>query len=316
MRPLDIGTMNRIFESIDFKSEQLGRSIGEYQYLVYDALLKDAIVENMLDFVIGSNLKKWNVGKNLVKTISINDYDAIVWALSAMVTSRKLSVGVECLDCKHGFVRELDFGRFHLLVNMPAAALEKIHSDPEEVTAQDVLDYQEKLLDNHDTIMYAGNRISLREPSLLQFVTNCKSIIAAIAAKTIDEPTMKNASVINELLTRYNSNYTPWIWSISNIDSEGKVVFTTQDPNAFPDILNMCGMGEAHKELFDKMEKYIYGTRVNCVGYTPIACEKCNAIPETKSGYVAWDPNRIFFEITYQTLEKEGLLLGVSKNMQ
>lgn len=308
--PVAAERLNAIFETIDMNGEILGRVIGEYQHLVYDVLFKEAIMNVLPELVIGSNLKGFERGNTLVKSIAFNDYDPIVWAISAMLVDRKLSVGVECFEeeCMNSFDVDYDFGKFHLVRDIPADAMEFIAAEKDNIDRNALQEYKE-LLGNTESADHQGIRIELTEPSLHKWVTNAKDILAKIESTIIDEPTISNKKVINELLLGYNDNFTPWISSLSQIGEDGKVEFRTTDSKEYANILSICGLGIEHADLTTSIEEFIYKSRVSVIGYIPTACPKCKSEQPNTNGYIAWDPERIFFEIAYRTLDQEGISL-------
>lgn len=314
LRACKSSELNTIFETIDMNSERIGNILGDFQYMPYDILFKEAIMEIISLIVVSTNLKNWDRGTTLAKSISINDYDAIVWALSSMLTDRKLDVNVECLACGNNFPKVYDFGRFHLLREITPSALEYIHSNPEVVDKKALAEYQELLGFNNTTKDYCEKRIAYTVPSLFDVVENGKQILSEIESRVVDEPTYLNGKVINELLIRTNNNFVPWIESISQLDTnddgDTTIAFRTEDTKEFANILDIDGLGEQHQELNKSITDFMMDSRASVIGYSPTKCPKCGDVQYSDSGYVAWDPERIFFEITYQTLAREGILTG------
>lgn len=310
LRPCKVGELHTIFETIDMRAERLGSVLGEYQYFPYDVLFKEAIMEVLPAIVVNSNLKGYDRGRTLARAVSIHDYDPIVWALSSMLVDRKLEVNVECLACNHHHEKSLDFGRFHLLRSIPPAALQFIHEDT-EIDKDGLKKYQELLGYGDRHIDYLQQRVHLRVPSLFDVVDNSKKILAELEASMTDEPTYYNIQTINGLLMRTNNNFVPWIEAIGLIDEEDPTKETTRTPDAkeFANILNINGLGSDHAKLQEPLLEYMAETKASVIGYVPVACPSCGDTLKTESGFVPWDPERVFFETTYQTLDRDGILI-------
>jgi hypothetical protein len=310
--PCKPSQLNAIFETVDQSGERVGAIIGDYQYMCYDAIFKEATLELLPLVVVNSNLKNWDRGTVLADSISANDYDAILWALSAMSVDRKLDIDLYCVknECNTITPISYDYGRFHLLRNIPPAALAWIRSMPEMVDAKMLAEYANLLEFNGRTFDYFQKRITFKVPSLKSVVDNAKAILAEIESRVSDTPTYYNRKVLNELMLHVNNNFVPWIDSIVQLDDTGKQIFRTTDSKVFAQILDIHGVGDEHAPFFEAMVSYMADTRASVIGYQPMACPKCKNVHQSPSGFVAWDPERVFFETTYLTLARERILIG------
>lgn len=312
LKPLSVGQLNALMESIDFEGERLGRIIGNFQYLVFSATLKSAVMQLLPEIVVGSNLKGWENGNTLVKNIAFNDYDPIIWAISSMLADRKLEVGGECYGCNTSFNITYDYSKFHLIRMIPANALEEISSEPENLDRGMLVKYKEQLHADTDTsFKWKDIKLEFEEPSLFDWVECANDILGTIESKMVDEPSISNNKVMVELLTTFNSNFTPWIKCIKQLNEDGMVDFSTSDKSQFAGILSTINLGKDDSTLKDALEKFIYGSRASVIGYKPSVCPNCGDVQSCENGYIAWDPEQVFFEVAYRILE--GSMTSVSE---
>ncbi len=305
LRPLSIGRLNSLMESVDFEGQRLGRIVGNFQYMVFSAVLKEAVLKLIPEIVTDSNLKNWDAGNTLVNNISFNDYDPIIWAISAMLSDRKLTVGAECVECNASFDVVYDYGKFHLILDIPSKALELISMDTEVVDKAWLKEYRKHLHAGLDLdLSWQTTRMELEEPSLPDWVSNANALLAKIETVVIDDTTLENTKVIFELLVNFSKNFVPWIRNIKQLNEDGTVAFTTADKGGFAEIIDTLSLGKEDSTLKDAIEKFIYGSRASVIGYKPSHCKSCDAVQPCKNEYIAWDPEQVFFEVAYRILER------------
>lgn len=298
------GELNALFEEIDdLETSRIGRIIGDLQFLCYDVYFKEAVMRILPSLVVGSNLENYNKSNVLLNAISFHDYDPILWAISAMLIDRKISIQLNCLECKHKEVVDYDYSGFHLIVNCPLEAQELVNK--ETVNKVDLKEYKKILYaDSKENFDWDDIRIQREVPSLFEVVQQGKYIISAVEDKLGEEVTPENTNAVQELMFMFNDNLIPWIKSISQLDEHRNIEFATTDKKTFVEILNMLGLGTNHKQLVTSMTEYIFSTKASVIGYKPIDCPnaKCGASQAKDKPYIAWDPEKAFFTIAYRIL--------------
>jgi len=144
---------------------------------------------------------------------------------------------------------------------------------------------------------------------MLEYAEFAKSTIANMVAATNNVNNIRNRELLNRFIIDFNRNYIPWIEEIALLE-DGKEVTTTSDRKAYPSILESLGYDDSNEEFHTKIIEFIRSTPGVLIGYNPHNCENCDASVESKSGYIAWDVERLFFDLTYQLLIELGLSLS------
>ena len=311
LMPAPVSELSAVFETIDLNREKVGRVLGEYTCMCTDIFFKEAIAELLKTHVANSNLSNWDTGNNLLRAISAQDYESIVWAFCAMSVDRKLNVRIDCLKCGNVSEKVYDFGKFQLIADIKPEALEWISVMRENVTKKELKEYQELLGYNGKRITYVDQTLVLQVPSLFDLIDQNRKVLAELESRLTEEPTLSNRKTINQLTMLINLNFPIWISDIYTKRYKSEEVIHTNSVDQFAGILDIYGleMDGPHQKFLDDMMDYIIGTKASIIGYTAVPCAECGDVQETKSGYIAWDPEQVFFETTYLALAKSGMLI-------
>lgn len=309
--PPTAAELSAVFESVDMRYDQIGKVLGEITSRCTNLMFKEAIVELLETCTATSNLVNWDKGHNLANTISMNDYEDLVWAFCAITSDRKLDVEIECLKCNHIFSKTYDLGKFQLITNITQEAYEWISTDRAEVTRNDLIEYKKLLGYDGRCLEYKDASFVLRVPTLVEVIEQNKEVLGKLESRLTGEATLSNRKAINELTLMINHNFPVWIQSASvkKFNSDERIRTTDQDQ--FAAILDTYGleMEGPHEKFLDGISDYMIDSKATIIGYTPTGCVNCGDIQPTNSGYIAWDPEQVFFGITYLTLARSGMLM-------
>lgn len=314
IRPWSISELSMFFQSIDGDDSELGRLLGTYRFTIHDAFIKQKFMEILPTAIVSCNLKGWANGKTLQKHISFNDYDLLLWAVCSMMYKHPIKLDVKCLSCKKDSDSEYDISKMLLLNNsvINASSYEFIHKE-EDVTPEQILEYKKGLNNFRSSMEHKiGDTVvkySLAVPSIGEYLDNASKTIASLIAASQDVNDVKNRNLMNNIIIDFNKNYIPWIDELSIIEND-KVVTSTSDKTAYPKILEMLGNDDSNSGIHDKLLDFIRDSNGVIVGYIPPKCPHCGKQYETKSGYLSWDVERLFFDLTYQALLSMDLSLS------
>jgi hypothetical protein len=311
IRPLTMGELSMFFQSVDMDDNDLGKLLGYYRFTIHDAFIKQKFMELLPTVIVSSNLKGWKNSSILLNSISFNDYDTLLWAMSTLVYRDPIELSLNCLKCKNKDTKTIDINKTFLLNNdvVSEAALEFIHSDKEEVTLEDIKDYKTNLLKASSELTHNDIHYKFSVPSMYDYLDNAINTIAVIVAAVNGENSVKNRMVINKTIIEFNRNYIPWIDEIGILEN-GELTTTSRDKKAFPSILDSLGNDDSNSEFHEKIYDFMRDSLGTLIGYKPYSCTNCGAEYKTKSGYAAWDVERLFFDLTYQLLTEIGLSLS------
>ncbi len=317
LRPWNMGELSAFFQSIDTEDKELGRLMGYWRFTIHDAFIKSKFMDIFPSCVINSNLKSWANGDTLCRSISMHDYDTLLWAVCSLMYKEPVDLNVTCLSCQNDTKSKCDISRMNLnnnnILNKDAAQF--LYDDVVKEQA-DIKRYKEEIINAHNTIKvpvkldYGSAETSMEYelvvPSIKEYLVNAKKCIADIIAAVNGENDIQNKKLLNQSIISFSRGYIPWLTKLSLFEND-KVVISTSDKKAFPTILENLGYDDSNSESYEDFYKFMRDSNATAIGFTPPVCSECGKSHVTESGYVAWDAEKLFFDLIYLKLISQGL---------
>lgn len=317
IRPWTMGELSAFFQSIDTDDKELGRLMGYWRFTIHDAFIKGKFMELFPSCVINSNLKSWANGDTLERSISMHDYDSLVWAVCSLMYKEAITLNVLCMECKSDSSSDCDISKMQLINNnvLNKEAMQFLYDDAPR-DQKDILRYKQELIAAHETIKIpvtlsgvAENSVmeyELTVPSIAEYLVNAKRCIADVIAASNGVSDIKNKELLNQTIISFSRGYIPWLTRLA-LTVDGELAISTSDRKTFPSILESLGYDDANANTYDEIYKFMRDSNACAIGYTPPTCDSCGNAHKTESGYVAWDAEKLFFDLIYLKLISQGL---------
>ncbi len=317
IKPWSMGELSAFFQSIDIEDKELGRLMGYWRFTIHDAFIKSKFMDIFPSCVINSNLKSWANSDTLCRNISMHDYDTLVWAVCSLMYKEPVDLNVTCLECQEDTKTKCDISKMNLINNniLNKEAIQFLYDDSVKEVSE-IKRYKEELICAHDTIKvpvvleYSDAETSMEYemvvPSIKEYLVNAKKCIADIIAAANGENDIQNKKLLNQSIINFSRGYIPWLTKLSLFEND-KVTISTSDKKAFPTILENLGYDDTNSETYEEFYKFMRDSNASAIGFIPPKCGACGKSHETESGFVAWDAEKLFFDLIYLKLISQGL---------
>lgn len=307
VKPFDMEQLDTLMVMLGGEDDELGKTIGYYRFLYNDVYIKEKFLQLLANNVISCNVKGWKNNNHFLQLISYHDYVILLWAMCCSMFTDPVKVSTVCLSCSHVDDNEYDINKLCLLNNkvLTPMALEFLYEEKQGLTSDDLKTYRETMLSGYsftNTFNHAGFdwKIDMEVPMLVDHIVNGKKNIGAIVSSLNSKNSMKDKDVFNKTILRFQNNYTPWIKSIT-LKKDDATVFTTSDQSVFGKALDLIGYDDESSAAHDSIMDSLSDSSAAVIGSASLICKECgNALG--KNGYVAWDPEQLFFDLTSHTL--------------
>jgi len=301
-----LSEINIIYNKISDSIDEYGRMFGTFFYLYADLEIKKILVDFAFSLVINSNLRNWNKKDVLAKNISINDYPAILHAISCLMYKNGYVLKSVCPSCEYveSEVIDLNLLKYHNFDALNEFCLKTI-SSTSQVKPSTVNEYKKELLlslvksvdevDNKFILNIGKYSLELGVPSIYKHLSYGDEYNAKLTEMVYSEDISK---IMQYLKYNYCQMFVPWIKSITCfVDENNTNGIKTEDSSIFPIILDKIQEDENISEIFiKKMVDFISETNATFICYPVNPCPNCHKeVTNTKDGYVFFDAQKNFF---------------------
>lgn len=294
--------LNDFFNEAHSETNQYGREFGASFFFFNDLLIKDAFIKLIMPLIMGSSLKNWNRGGNLLRNIKIVDLKTILTGIAALMFPDGFNFTHACTNpdgtCTHVEEMLIDITKLlrHNFMKLSDEKIEHmtVHS---EVTYEKIIAYQ-KSLDVTKTLNYGNMEFELKIPSLEEYLVFGKKFNANLLKSNFADST---ADVYQALVFAYYQIYTPFIQTITLYDNNGNKDISTSDPDVIAHQLSRFQEIDTKRQFVEDMKKYIADSEITQICYPAAPCPKCGYLDE-KNGYFTVDPEHAFFILSLKKL--------------
>ncbi len=309
MRPLPIGELNEIYNTVDSERKEYGRIYGEHFYMLSDLFIKQKVCEIFKRVVVDSNLKNWNVGDTLLSATSLHDYDTILWGMCSLMFRDGIDIGIACTnpECKFKDEIKIDLDKLRVTnfkaMNEAAISFMRVSS---HVTLQQVHDYQTNILRLSREVEFEGNVVSLCVPNLLVYLDSSNALIekmfALIRGEVNKQHTYDNPMFNSVVLINFYKMLAPWISKISYYNENKELSFFVSKAEAIQEHLEVDRL--ENSDLFDKIITFMKETKLSIFASVDLKCPDCGRVPENNTdNFVPFDMEELFFVLSCRCLE-------------
>ena len=308
LRAPTIVELQTLMNSVDLENDELGASLGGIHYYCLDAVLKRRFIEFAVSLITSANLPNWDKDGELVKYLSYNDLETLMWAVCTSMYKKGVSIAHVCLntECRHTRSDiKYDLSKLRL-INTDLLNEDAIMTSTSETPVDvEILDaYRNSTLKGNTTVSFIeeDNKITVttRVPSIKEYIDHCGLILGKIISITNGEKKIKSRKVGLALTSVFINAYTPWIESItiSNKDLvNDKNAITSKTQETITSTLDYFLDTGTDNDFVDKMDDFINKSKVSFIGFRNEPCEKCGKKDETAGEFRTWDITSLFFTL-------------------
>lgn len=320
LRNLSLATLNSYYREANTTDFEYGRMFGAYYFMFSDLAITKYIVKNLFPLMIcGSSYKYWKDDDRLLKAISFQDFQTILWAAATMMHSDGITVNYTCAEpgCGHITSEKIDLTKLRLLnTDLINDDMFEILSKKGSIEDADVRKYQE-VSDFNRVIEFEypdGShmkkwKLHLKQASLYDYIQAGDDYIHFLEQEC---NLHKRDEVQRQTLYNYFRVYKPWIASVEmtvyNSAYNKEQTFTFNNDGSDEMDACMYDMLDQFQERisteFNKlMSDYIIDTKITHICFYFPKCPACGATPKKSyKGYIPYDVMNGFFTLTLTKL--------------
>lgn len=300
LRTVTMPEIGDFHERIHSEEIEYGKLVGSYFYQYADFFTKRALMDMILKTVVDSNLNNYKRRTELLQSISILDYEVLLWAVAQMMHRDGVDTRIVCTHENCGYVHpiKLDLSKMRLndFSKMSDDTIEFMCNIDKVRKSKDLEHYHE-MLNFTETIQVMGNwEIVLRVPSMATYF-QFGDLFMAELLKDLKPSDLD--SIENRLIFRSLQQYAPWIAEVREI-IPGERPIVTKDPDTIMTFLRIC-QGENNMNLTEfttKVEEFMQKSRISHIAFRFDQCPQCNQAPSGAiDGYMTYDVQTSFFTL-------------------
>lgn len=324
-----LSELNDYYTAINRMDLERGAQHGALYYHFGVCAITREFVDHLLPVVIrGSSYNKYTNHTALLKAISLQDFNTIVWALSVLMNPDGAYVDYVCAHegCNHTQRELVDLSKLRLLnTDIINDDMVNYFKDGNRVVDDEKLDLYHKLCKFDRTLEFVQQKgattrtwkIEVKQASLYDYLVEADRFLVDLdmSARLDDDEADLDKETVEYLQRQAVENFfrfngvrafIPWIRKITLTDqvADGKtrtVIYDLENsenkdniPAVMEKILNALSIGVP--DFVKKMDEYITGTRVSHIAYYYPECPRCHTPPSNSwNGYVPYDALFNFF---------------------
>lgn len=332
VRAPKLSELATFFNSVKLDRFEYGRTLGAHFYMFQDMLIKQTMLKKILPYVIvDCSLRNYeNLGEDIIRYISIHDYDTILWALIVLMFKNGLPVNYYCAEnlpgqkeevkCKHIDTKLLDPTKLRFLnLDLINEAMKSFIASKEKVNPLEVKEFFKnhvKYPDDvfrfeHETI---GGTVSYWE---IHFrVPNCEEYISygndvQIEMMELLDTDLKDISLedyAEYVSFNFYKLFIPWVDRIiqrAGPEEDSEIITdmynnpdSKEDRVMVRDILDIFQTEKIN--IQEPLIKFIKGSKITHIAYQYDTCPNCHNKPSNAvNGFIPFDVHTCFFNLGY-----------------
>lgn len=280
--------MHQFLSQVREEKFTFGKEFGYIVQASMDVYIKKAVCELIQKCTMGANLVDYK--KNLLKAISIMDYDVILWAFITMMFPDGVSVRFPCanLDCTGSEGKSTTVDPKKLRINnwdLVPKAMAQFMADSSPKKMKQIREYQSAF--NRNVTCDRWN-ITLGVPSLHDVLKHGEDFISGMI-RAVAKEDREHAS--DHIRANLSSIYMDWV--VSAEDEDG-VVISGSDVQFLLDSYQSTSIS---RDFYKRVNQFIQESRVSHICFYLEKCPHCGlAVADwASSNYIAFDVQRNFF---------------------
>jgi len=241
-------------------------------------------------------VKNFKRDDNLIKAISIHDYDTILWAIGTLMYKSGFPYTYTCVNtnpaCLYTETTPIDLKkiRYNNYTKLPTECISFI-SENKVRTHVELADYRKKLGFSKTIDLYDQWKITTKVPTLFEFCTYADIFNGTL----IDNVHLDNKDTLYRYI-QYNfyKMFVPWIDELRLYNEDGSINFKTIEVGAITECLDTTQL--ENTTFGEDMEQFILDTAITTIAIPFSKCPSCGYVPTyVKDGYISFDVQKNFF---------------------
>lgn len=296
-------SLNDFFTRAYVETVQYGREFGASFFFFNDLLIKEAVVDLIIQHCMGSSMSHWNRGNNLSRYITLLDLKVILTTLSSLMFQNGFNFHHVCKNpsghCTHSEEALIDISKFVLqdYTKLSSEAIEHMKC-LENVSIEAVEKYQ-ALVNASKHIRIGNVGIALKVPSLAEYLEYGKKFNAELTKSNFADD---GVDIYRSLAYSYYKVYTPFVESLSLYDHNDEIDIVTKDQEVIADELGRLQDSDLERQFIKQIDEYIADTEISKICYPAVPCPSCGYAGEDSHGYYSVDPENTFFTLSLKKL--------------
>jgi hypothetical protein len=272
-----------------------GKEFGTHFYLFNNLVIKEAVIALFRKLVTDAELKNWNRGDTLLKSISLLDYDSIVWAIGSLMFKKGYPMTFTCTNAGCNYTEKKTIDLRKIRFNNYSMLSEKcidILGNKAKKSQKDIVDYQDNLNLSESFPMHNNWVAITKVPSLYDFLDYGAQFNASLI-KSVHS--LEHTEDILRYL-KYNAYkiFAPWIKEIRSMNEDGSINFRVTDISLISKILDSELLEDT--EFGTQMREFITQSAVSHIGIPYEKCPECGHVPKSVvNGILPMDIQYTFF---------------------
>lgn len=297
LRGPTLAEINNYYNKISAESDEYGREYGVHFFMFSDIIIKRATIELVESLITHASLKNWGRGQNILRGISLLDYDVLLWAIGTLMYRKGFPFQFVCSNPKHtcGYTetKEIDLRKLRLnnysIITDEAI---KMIANSEVKSFKDVAAYQKALGLSRLIPLYSNYVAKTKVPSLYEYLEYGTAFNAALWDQI---QTDNKEQLYRYLEFNYYKVFAPWIEEIRYVEDDGSINFRVQDSSAITTALDTTQLEET--AFGDDMKNFISDSMITHICIPFDKCPNCNYVPKyvINDAYIAFDVQQNFF---------------------
>jgi hypothetical protein len=299
IRPPTIEELNRFIINADADGREIGSILGGHYFYISDNYIKAKFMEFFPLLIKDCNLVDWEKGNNFANSVSIHDYETLIWAVTRTMYMKGYSLPHICIkeECKHERDVLYDIGKLRQVNTsmLGDKAYEMLLG--QTVTVEQANIYRNTLIGGNRQFKVEDYTFYTKVPSVQEVIDYNNKIIARLVANTQGERTITSNKVVHQLTILFANTFAPWIRKMAH-EAEDIPRIETEDINAIYSVIAQFQDTDAFDEIKEALSNLPKDTRVSFIGYLNEACVACGAKDEEAGSFKTWDPSTAFFMLS------------------
>lgn len=322
LRNLSLTHLNNYYREANTTDFEYGRTFGAYYFMFSDLAITKYIVKHLFPLMIcGSSYRNWKDEDQLLRALSFQDFQTILWAAATMMHPDGVTVNFTCGEpgCGHITKEFIDLSKLRLLnTDLINDEMFAILSKKGVIDDKDLQEYHERSGLNR-TIEFEYKegdgthskkwKLHLKQASLYDYIQTGEDYLNLLEQEC---NLKKREEVQTQTLYNHYRVFKPWIASAEvtvfnhTYNKEQTYVFENDGSDemdaAMNDMLDQF-QDRMPGTFGDMMTDYIISTKITHICFYFPKCPKCGATPKmSHNGYIPYDVMQGFFTLVLMKL--------------
>lgn len=307
IRKFETTELREILRYIDEEEKEIGKILGAHFYTVDDIFFKQKVCEILPMLVIDSNLKNWNKKDNLIKAISINDFDCIIHGICSLMYRNGIKHEMICpdIECKYVESVKLDLSKTKLIEydRLSEKAI-SILLDASEFNIVRYKQYNEELKLFKTVQVKDKVVLSLKVPSIFTYLKFGLEFVAKMIKFLYSDNKPVAEEILEYRVINFYKMFLPWIEKVTFYKEDDTVNFETRDPEAISHLLE-SDVWESNENI-NEFTNFFSDSVLVHYGFLGQTCPSCGKVPNpTTNGFIPLDIRSFFFNLAIYQIRKK-----------